>query len=165
MMARVLIAGIGNIMLSDDGFGTEVARRLATRDLPEGVTAADYGIRGMHLAYDLMDGDYDTTIMVDAVSRGGEAGELYVIEADTDSCAEADVDAHGMTPVAVIGLLHRFSETPGRVLVLGCEPACLDEDIGLSEPVAAAVDTAVEQVLELAVSEARGTPAMAAREE
>ncbi|WP_199431949.1 hydrogenase maturation protease [Qaidamihabitans albus] len=165
MTARVLVAGIGNIFLGDDGFGAEVARRVSTMDPPPGVVAADYGIRGMHLAYEMLDSRYDTTIMVDTVSRGGAPGTLYVIEADPDSCAGAEVDAHGMTPAAVLALLRQLGGDPGRVLVLGCEAECLDEGIGLSPPVAAAVDEAAARVLEIAGAEARRGPAVATREE
>ncbi len=83
-MTRTLVAGIGNIFLSDDGFGVEVARRLATAPLPAGVTVTDYGIRGMHLAYDLASG-FDAAILVDATSRGGAPGTIYVIEPDLPS--------------------------------------------------------------------------------
>lgn len=164
MTARVLVAGIGNIFLGDDGFGSEVGQRLSTMELPDGVRAADYGIRWMHLAYELLDGAFDTTIMVDTVSRGGAPGTLSVLEADPDSCAAADVDAHGMTPVAVLALLRRLGGVPGRVLVLGCEPDDVDEGIGLSPAVAAAVDEAVRMAVELAAGNARA-PAAATREE
>jgi len=72
---RVLIACVGNIFLGDDGFGCEVARRLAGQPLPAGVRLVDYGTGGMHLAYDLADG-YETTILVDAAPRGGEPGTV-----------------------------------------------------------------------------------------
>lgn len=151
MSARVLIAGIGNIFLSDDGFGVEVARRLADVELPEGVLAADYGISGMHLAYDLLDG-FDTTIMVDALGRGERAGTLTVLEAGHDDLGQAAgrLDAHGMQPSVVLGLVTMLGGDTGRVLVVGCEPESLDEGIGLSQAVAAAVEPAVEKVLGLA---------------
>ena len=85
---RMLIAGVGNIFLGDDGFGAEVARRLARAGLPDLVRVADYGISGMHLAYDMADG-YDTTILVDATARGGEPGTVYVIEPDQGAPAAA----------------------------------------------------------------------------
>ena len=81
MTSRMLVAGVGNIFLGDDGFGVEVARRLATEDLPEWVRVADYGISGMHLAYDLANG-YETTILIDATARGDDPGTVYVIELD-----------------------------------------------------------------------------------
>lgn len=165
MTARVLIAGIGNIFLGDDGFGTEVAQRIATMELPIGVRADDYGIRGMHLAYELLDGAFGTTIMVDTVSRGDAPGTLSVLEADPESCADADVDAHGMTPAAVLTLLRRLGGVPGRVLVLGCEPESFGEGIGLSPTVAAVVDEAARQAVELAATESARAAAAAARKE
>src|SRR5438270_10145755 len=78
---RILIACIGNIFLGDDGFGVEVAQRLMNRQYPEGVQVTDFGIRGMDLAYTLLD-DYDTLVLVDTVSRGGTPGTLYLIEPD-----------------------------------------------------------------------------------
>jgi hydrogenase maturation protease len=89
MTGKILVAGIGNIFLGDDGFGVEVAGRLADADLPDGVKVVDYGIRGMHLAYDLANG-YDTAILVDATPRGGAPGTIYVIEPDLSSGAADD---------------------------------------------------------------------------
>jgi len=156
----MLIAGVGNIFLGDDGFGTEVARRLANAGLPDWVRVSDYGISGLHLAYDMADG-YDTTILVDAAARGGEPGTLYVIEPDQNAAAgmagpvglsPADTaggrpfDAHGMQPDVVFGLVEMLGAKRGRVLVVGCEPASIEHGIGLSAPVAAAVDEAVRIV-------------------
>jgi len=117
----VLIAGIGNVFLADDGFGVEVARLLAQRELPAGVKVADFGIRGMDLAYELQE-DYDAAILVDAVPRGGAPGTLYVIEPDAVE-AEGMMDAHTMDPVRVLGLARVLGSLPERVLVVGCEPA------------------------------------------
>ena len=117
----ILIAGIGNVFLADDGFGVEVARLLAQRELPAGVKVADFGIRGMDLAYELQE-DYDAAILVDAVPRGGEPGTLYVIEPDPAQ-AEGMLDAHSMDPVRVLGLAKVLGSLPARVLVVGCEPA------------------------------------------
>ena len=82
MTDRVLVAGIGNIFLSDDAFGVEVAHRLSGRALPDGVRVEDYGIRGMHLAYDLLEG-YDALVLVDAVPMGEPPGTLAVIEPES----------------------------------------------------------------------------------
>jgi hydrogenase maturation protease len=152
---RVLVAGVGNIFLGDDGFGVEVARRLADEQLPEGVEVADFGIRGVHLAYQLLDG-YDLAILVDASARGGEPGSLYVIE-PTPGDGDVLLDGHGMQPAAVLGLLQALGGPVGRVLVVGCEPAQVQERIGLSEPVGRAVGEAVRVVREL-VREASVTP-------
>lgn len=162
MTARVLVAGIGNIFLGDDGFGVEVVRRLARAPLPDGVELADTGVRGVHLAYQLLEG-YRTAVLVDLTPRGGTPGELYLIDADAPGSAgpgrEALMDGHRMSPEAVLALLGTLSAglgqtRPERVLVVGCEPACLEEGIGLSEPVAAAVDRAVDLVLAVAAEAA-----------
>lgn len=178
MTSRVLVAGIGNIFLGDDGFGSEVAARLARVDLPAGVRVVDYGIRGMHLAYDLANG-FDAAILIDATPRGGAPGTLYLIEPDLGSgspaatAADADdtdaddtddtaaacdatdahplFDAHGMQPDVVFGMLDMLGGgLPGRVLIVGCEPASVDYGMGLSDAVAASVDEAVRVVAELA---------------
>ena len=161
MTARVLIAGVGNIFLGDDGFGVEVARRLATADLPDWARVVDYGIRGMHLAYDLANG-YDSAIVIDATARGGEPGTIYVIEPDIDSSEtvghEPDLaanplfNAHGMQPDVVFGMLGMLDAGTRQVVVVGCEPASVDYGIGLSEPVTAAVDDAVRIVLDIIAS-------------
>lgn len=144
---KVLVAGVGNIFLSDDGFGVEVARRLAGETLPEGVKVADFGIRGVHLAYELLD-DYDAAILVDAAPRGGQPGTLYVIEPrlTPNPQAAALLDAHGMQPDAVLGLLGMLGGHVDQVYVVGCEPSSVEEGIGLSEPVERAVDEAVRVV-------------------
>jgi hydrogenase maturation protease len=157
MTGRMLIAGVGNIFLGDDGFGVEVANRLAATELPGWVQVTDYGIRGMHLAYDLADG-YDATILVDATPRGGTPGTVYVIEPDlrprtrdVDAALEQNplFNAHGMQPDVIFGMLDMLGAEAGKVLVVGCEPASVEYGIGLSEPVAAAVDEAVRVVLGL----------------
>ena len=165
MPRRTLVACLGNIFLSDDGFGVEVARRLAREDLPEGTRVTDYGIRGMHLAYDLAEG-WDATILVDAAQRGGEPGTVYVIEPERQSATGSGgtppsltetmlFDPHGMQPDAMLGMTGMLGAEAGRVLVVGCEPASVAEGIGLSEPVAAAVDEAARVVMDL-VREAGG---------
>lgn len=150
MRPRVLVAGIGNVFLGDDGFGVEVIKELEGAGLPPWVQIADYGIAGMHLAYDLM-GGYDTTILLDATPHGRPPGTLSLIEADTEDRATVTrIDAHGMRPDAVFRLLRLLGGDAGRVLLVGCEPACLDERIGLSPEVTAAVPAAVRAVTELA---------------
>ena len=147
---RMLVAGIGNIFLGDDGFGVEVAHRLAAEPLPDGVEVRDFGIRGLHLAYQMLDGGYDTTVFVDAVPRGGAPGSLYLIEPDLEGLpAEAAADAHAMDPAAVLAALKTLGGTAGRVLIVGCEPASVEEGMGLSVPVADAVSGAVRFVREI----------------
>ncbi len=151
MGKRVLIAGIGNVFLGDDGFGVEVARRIERRELPPGVEVSDFGIRGMDLVYALGE-DYDAAVFVDAVPRGEAPGTLYVIEPQIDDDT-VSLDTHGMDPVKVLRLARELGPVPARVLVVGCEPLTrmsgdtAEELLGeLSEPVAAAVDGAVELV-------------------
>jgi hydrogenase maturation protease len=145
---RILVAGIGNIFLGDDGFGSEVARKLMHRPQPANVTVADFGIRGLDLAYALL-GEYEKTILIDAVSRGAEPGTLYTIEPDTSGMAATTLDGHSMNPAGVLGLARSMGAELRGVVIVGCEPASLGSEegqMGLSEPVAAAVDQAVEVV-------------------
>lgn len=150
----VLIAGIGNVFLGDDGFGVEVARRLESVDLPDGVEAGDYGIGGVHLAYDVLDRPCSCLVLVDAVGRGEAPGTLFVIEPDVEGDPATVADAHGLGPAAVLGLLRTLEAMPERVLVVGCEPATVEPGMELSAPVAAGVDRAVELVRSLAAEEA-----------
>ncbi|MFD3523206.1 hydrogenase maturation protease [Streptomyces sp. NPDC058653] len=147
MRGGVLVAGIGNLFLGDDGFGPEVVRRLAGpgTPLPGGVRVVDYGIRGMHLAYDLLDG-YDALVLVDAYAGGGAPGELTVLEVGPDDLGTGEFDAHGMNPVSVLANLGQLGGTLPLTHVVGCTPADVEEGIGLSEAVAAAVPEAVAEV-------------------
>jgi hydrogenase maturation protease len=146
--ARVLVAGIGNIFLGDDGFGTEVARRLAGQPQPDGVRVVDYGIRGMHLAYDLLDG-YEALVLVDTVPGPGRPGDITVLEVGPEDLGTGELDAHGMDPVAVLASLESLGGTLPRTLVVGCQPGNVDERIGLTAPVTAAVETAVATVRQI----------------
>ncbi|GAA4858787.1 hydrogenase maturation protease [Saccharopolyspora cebuensis] len=150
MTGRTLIAGIGNVFLGDDGFGVEVVRRIDPALLPGGVDVADFGIRGLHLAYELLGDRYATVVLVDAVPLDGPPGTLAVLEVDPgEDRAAAAVDAHGMTPDAVLALLRGLGGSLDRVVVVGCRPAELGEGMRLSGPVAAAVDDAVRLVLDV----------------
>lgn len=156
MSGGVLVAGIGNIFSSDDGFGVEVANRLAAEaDLPAGTRVKEYGIRGVHLAYELLDG-CDVLILVDALAMGEPPGTVAVIEPEPGGGISPDddppdaLDAHSMTPDVVFGTLAHLGGEVGRVLIVGCQPATLVDGIGLSPPVAAAVDGAVDLCQQLA---------------
>ncbi len=152
---NILVAGIGNIFHGDDGFGVEVAKRLATHEFPAGVRVADFGIRGYDLAFALQDG-YETTILVDACPRGDKAGTLYVIEPDLNALdspeaeQSSSIDAHAMNPMNVLRMA-RAMNGPGmkRVLLVGCEPESLGGEeghMGLSSPVQTAVEDAVKMI-------------------
>jgi len=151
---RVLVAGIGNVFLGDDGWGVALAGRLAARALPRGVDVADFGIRGMDLAYAMQDG-YDAVVFLDATPRGQRPGTLYVIEPDLTDI-EMTIDAHGMDPVKVLALARTLgAESLPRTLVVGCEPqTCMSAEDGqivaeLTEPVRASLDDAVGLVEDL----------------
>ena len=156
MTDRILIAGIGNIFLSDDAFGMEVAHRLSGRALPDGVRVEDYGIRGVHLAYDLLE-SYDALVLVDAVPMGEPPGTLAVIQPERaapspstpESGAPPVVDAHTMSPDIVLATLTRLGGSVDRIVIVGCQPGNLDEGIGLSPAVESAVAAAVDLCLEV----------------
>jgi len=152
MSKRILVAGIGNIFLGDDGFGVEVVRRLAGRALPEGVEVVDFGIRGLDLAYALQE-EYELVVFVDATPRGQEPGTVYLIEPEIEEDGDVSLDTHAMDPVRVIKLSRALGARPTRTLVVGCEPQVVvsgedydDMLMELSEPVRAAVDEAVRLV-------------------
>ncbi|TSE01246.1 hydrogenase maturation protease [Skermania sp. ID1734] len=145
---KILVAGIGNIFFGDDGFGPEVLRRMATVRLPDGVRAVDYGIRGVHLAYELLNG-WETLVLVDAIPNRGTPGRLHVFEADTAGAGAGQLDAHSMDPVAVLAGVTALGATPPRTIVVGCEVAETADGIALSPPVSEAVGRAVDSVTEL----------------
>ena len=155
MTARILVAGVGNIFLGDDGFGVEVALALSRRQLPENVSVKDFGIRGFDLAYALLD-PWDAVIIVDALPRGQAAGTLYVVEPDlaAPASAETAINPHGMDPVQVLNLAASQGTITAQVLVLGCEPQDFGDELegrmGLSARVQAAVPEAAKMALELA---------------
>ncbi|MGE5134601.1 MAG: hydrogenase maturation protease [Gemmatimonadota bacterium] len=176
MSGRVLVAGVGNIFLGDDGFGSAVARRLAGASLPAGVRVADYGTSGMHLAYDLS-GGYETAILIDASPRGETPGTVTVLEArparrpdpPVDGPAVAGLaasrlfDSHGMQPDLVLGVLDMLGGEAPRILVVCCEPASTSYGMELSEPVAAAVGEAARIVTDLLAAAAGQPPAAVTR--
>ena len=142
---RILVAGIGNVFLGDDGFGVALADRLARRSLPAGVEVVDYGIRGMDLAFAIIEG-YDAVVLLDATPRGGAPGTLYMLEVDPDQEAEiVSPGGHGMDPVQVIGLVRSFGGTLPPMYLVGCEPGmALDPD---SEDIVASLSASVRAAL------------------
>ncbi|OJZ67330.1 peptidase M52 [Mycobacterium paraffinicum] len=164
MTARILVAGIGNIFLGDDGFGSEVIRTAEiSRDDPS-VRVTDYGISGMHLAYDLLD-DWDTLVLVDAVPSRGSPGTLHVFQADHEaSSATIGFDGHSMDPAAVFASLRALGGNPPYTVVVGCEAGSVEEGIGLTEPVARAVPRAARAVEEI-VAALQSRPVAASRED
>jgi hydrogenase maturation protease len=153
----ILVAGIGNIFFGDDAFGSEVARRLAYRPIPEHVHVVDFGIRGLDLVYTLLDG-YDAVILIDATPRGGVPGTLYTIDPDLGEPgnAHAEIEAHAMDPMRVLAVAQSMGANLKRVRIVGCEPAQLEHEdgyIGLSPQVGAAVDEAIT-IIESLIQEA-----------
>ncbi len=163
---RILVAGVGNVFLGDDGFGVEVVQRLQTRPLPAGVQVHDIGIRGVHLAYELLDG-CELLVLVDTAETGAAPGTVSVIEPSTTVDLETDarapggpdrapvppMDAHGLTPDQVFALVRHLGGKLGRALVVACQPADMNPGMGLSEPVLAAVPEAVALVEEIVEKE------------
>jgi len=145
---NILVAGIGNIFLGDDAFGSEVARELMRRPQPDGVKVEDFGIRGYDLAFALMDGT--DAILIDAVPRGKNPGTLYLIEPDLSHIeGNAAPDGHTMTPIAVLQLVKSLDGRTGRLFLVGCEPSVLESEedaMRLSEPVQAAVPLAITMI-------------------
>jgi hydrogenase maturation protease len=152
LTGRTLVAGVGNVFLRDDAFGVEVIRLLGERRDPSGVQIRDFGIRGVHLVYDLLDG-CDLFVLVDAAARGDAPGTVTVLEVEPQvPPAEAGtpvIDAHSLTPDGIFALLASLGGRPGRSLLVACEPADVSAGMGLSEPVQAALPHAVRAVEEI----------------
>ncbi len=175
MTTRTLVAGVGNVFQGDDAFGVEVIKLLASRPWPAGVEVADFGIRGVHLVYELLDG-CDLFVLVDAAQRGYEPGTVTVLEVGPADTVPADrvpagtrpagtrpvgtrpagngpgvpvMDAHGLEPDAIFTMLDSMGRRPGRSLVVACEPADVSPGMGLSGPVRAALPHAVRAVEEI----------------
>lgn len=160
--SRILIAGLGNVFLGDDGFGIEVANKLLEDPPPGDVYIVDFGARGSHLVFALLD-DYDLVILIDAARRGRRPGDIYLLEPDiplglAGQPAEGLFDPHNMDPAGVVRLVATMGGRIGRLLLVGCEPmpigrASLGD--GLSEPVHGAVDCAVGLIHRLVAQQQR----------
>lgn len=163
--SKVLVAGIGNVFRGDDGVGVAVAGSLAGEDLGAGVIVRDAGIRGMHLAYELLDG-FEGLVLVDAVETGNPPGSVSIIEPDVGSLTAGRViDAHSMDPATVLAALSDLGGGVDRVLIVAVEPADLSERLGLSGVVedaipaaVAAVQRAVQMVLDSSTAAAPAVP-------
>jgi hydrogenase maturation protease len=155
---RILVAGIGNVFRTDDGFGCEVIERLAAQSWPAGVRVVDYGIRGLHLAYDLLE-PWEALVMVDALPDRGAVGSVAVVRVGSDDVGSgASVDAHSMDPATVLGSLAVLGGTlPPLTLVVGCQVAETGDGMGLTAPVAAAVSAAARTVRDVVTEELLAT--------
>jgi hydrogenase maturation protease len=167
-LRSILVAGVGNAWLRDDGFGGAVARRLSERELPAGVSVMDAGTGGLDLAYEVMRG-YDALVILDVSRQGGEPGTLYVMEPDEEAVSGSieDGDAinpHAMDPETMLRFVKAAGAWPGRVVVVACEPVSVEEmGWGLSEPVSAAVERALDVVVDT-IEELRDAGARAVAE-
>lgn len=157
---RILIAGVGNIFLGDDGFGVELARVLAARNLPAGVVVMDFGIRSYDLAYALTE-DVEAIILIDAVPRRGAPGTVYLIEPALEELCDAPpahLDGHSLDMVSALRMAQGLGGVRAKLYLVGCEPAvleCESGEIGLSEPVRAAIPQALA-LIESLVSKLSG---------
>jgi hydrogenase maturation protease len=155
-MSRILVGGLGNIFLGDDGFGVEVLRRLGTRPLPPDVELRDFGIRGLDLTYALLDG-YDAVILIDISRRGELPGTVTSLEIEPRSEA-LTLDLHGCEPHKAMSLASHMGGRLPQLYLVACEPADIpssiedgrEPSVGLSEAVGGAVENAIEMVLNLA---------------
>jgi len=148
----VLVAGVGNVFFRDDAFGVEVARCLSSEPLPGNVRVADFGIRGVHLAYELLE-PLGLLILVDAMTRDGSPGTLYLLDPEQDSHPRAPCDPHALDPWAVFALVEQLGGRMPRTRVVGCEPQDLSEGMSLSEPVQDAIQPAISMIRRLIESE------------
>jgi hydrogenase maturation protease len=152
----ILIGGIGNLFKGDDAFGIEVAQRLLRRPIPDGVKVVDFGIRSLDLTYALLDG-YDAAVIIDTAQRGHAPGTVSVIAPDRPSESnpvpeDFVLEPHDLDPAKVLRLITALGGACPRIMVVACEPLTFGGDdgaMGLSEPVAAAVDAAITTVDEL----------------
>jgi hydrogenase maturation protease len=149
---RILVAGIGNRLIADDGFGPRVIDLLSDSELPDYIEVRDFGTAGMTIATDLA--DYDAVIFVDSSDHEGKPGSLYksrlLVEKGVDDIGEiARLTLH---EAGLEGLL-RFSKSigtlPEDVFLIGCKPKKLEPSLDLSSEVEAALEKAVAIVNEI----------------
>jgi hydrogenase maturation protease len=149
--SRIAVAGFGNVLLGDDGFGVEVIKRLQTLALPVHVEAFEIGIGGMELVFNLMDG-FNEMIVIDAVRRGNAPGTLYLFppsDADLHLRKDDRVDPHLVEPTGAMRMARRLGILPDKIMVVGCEPESCPLRLGLSSPVRTAVDKAIDKIREM----------------
>ncbi len=160
MTGRTLVAGVGNVFLGDDAFGVEVVRLLGEQPRRDGAEIRDFGIRGVHLAYELLNG-CDLFVLIDAAPRGEAPGTVTVVDVelpDPASLTSPVIDAHSLTPDSIFALLSSLGGRPGRTLLVACEPADVSARMGLSDPVADALPHAVRAVEEILAQAAAVAP-------
>jgi hydrogenase maturation protease len=143
---RVIVGCVGNVLRGDDGFGPAVADRLT--DLPKGAEVVETGIGGIALLQELLAG-CDGLLLIDAVDRGERPGTLFLIEPEVLD-GEHVADVHLANPERVLTMAKAMGGLPERVLIVGCQPAEVDElERGLSPAVEKAVAIAAARVEEV----------------
>ena len=156
MKPRVLVAGVGNDLLGDDGFGIAVVRRFSEEGAPEEVEVFESGIAGIRMVQELMDG-YEAIVIVDATDKGEEPGTVYLLEVEVPDPEELTeegrqeflADTHLTVPSKALALARAIEVLPPRVYILGCQPKECELGMGLSEPVQRGVAEAIERLREL----------------
>jgi hydrogenase maturation protease len=148
----ILVAGIGNIFFADDAFGVEVAHHLSSMPLPDGARVIDFGIRSMHLAFELTSAP-DLLVVIDATSRGGVPGDLYLIDPADEAPHEESMSPHGMDLASVFEMVRTLGSSPPRTRIVGCEPEILEEGAPMSSVVRGAIPEAIRMVLDLIEAE------------
>lgn len=156
MKPRVLVAGMGNDLCQDDGFGIVAVRRFMAAGVPEGVRVVEPGSGGISLVHDLMDG-YEALIIVDAVDRGGDPGTIYLLETAVPQFADLTEeeqraflgDMHATVPSRVLTLAQALGVLPQVIYIIGCQPMIYELGMGLSAPVERGVTEAVNHLKEL----------------
>ena len=153
---KILVAGVGNVLRGDDGFGIELAHRLMKReDLSQIVKVIETGIGGMSLIQELMYG-YKAVLILDAYKNNGNPGHLYMLEPVFPDMSNLSLhelrdyfsDTHYATPMRALNFLTHIDRLPETIRIIGCEPEEIDDlRIGLSPPVAAAIEEAMQMVL------------------
>lgn len=165
-VTEVLVAGVGNIFRGDDGVGCAVAQALGAVELPAGVRVVDFGIRALHLGFELLDAP-DVLILIDAMATGAAPGTVSVLVPELPTVPGGGdgslPNPHDWSPDEVLAMIGGLARPPGQVFVVGIEPACLQDALGLSAPVARAVGRAADEVVRLAIRLVAASPPVAGR--
>lgn len=145
-MTRTLIAGFGNVLRGDDGFGVEVVRQLCERGIGgDNVELLDVGTGGIRLAQELLN-QFDRLIIVDATTRGGAPGTVYTLAVESVT-PTLEIDLHTSVPSRALEVAQALGPLPAEIFLVGCEPADTDElTMELSPLVAGAVDQVIQQI-------------------
>jgi hydrogenase maturation protease len=142
-MTRVLVAGVGNVLRRDDGFGPAVVAR--QDDLPPGVRTIETGIGGVALLQELLAEPLEGLVIVDAIDRGAAPGTVFVLEPDVAE-AKHVADVHLANPARVLSMARSMGALPGRVAIVGCQPQDADE---LGESLTPAVERALDEAVRM----------------